>query len=99
MGGAEMIDLLPLDTLYETSHGTDWPLPAELANLYGALRFSPQPHRPYVIGNFVTTLDGVVSLSVAEKSLRPNKRCGEHSRMSNKVTAICFCAIHLNRLL
>jgi riboflavin biosynthesis pyrimidine reductase len=60
-----MIDLLPLATLYETSHGTDWPLPAELANLYGALRFSPQPHRPYVIGNFVTTLDGVVSLSVA----------------------------------
>ena len=32
--------------------------------LYGRLQFPPHPHRPYIIGNFVTTLDGVVSLSI-----------------------------------
>jgi riboflavin biosynthesis pyrimidine reductase len=58
-----MIDLSPLDTLYEASQGNDLPLPAELANHYGALRFPAHPHRPYVIGNFVTTLDGVAALN------------------------------------
>ena len=60
-----MIDLTPLDTLYDSSRGDDWPLPIELARLYGPLRFLPHPHQPYVIGNFVSTLDGVVSLKVA----------------------------------
>ena len=39
------------------------PLPIELATLYGSLRFPQPATRPYVIGNFVTTLDGVVSLN------------------------------------
>ena len=60
-----MIDLTPLDTLYDAGRGDDLPLPVELARLYGPLRFPPHPQRPYIIGNFVTTLDGVVSLQVA----------------------------------
>jgi riboflavin biosynthesis pyrimidine reductase len=60
-----MIDLTPLDTLYDAGRGDDLPLPVELARLYGSLRFPPHPHQPYIIGNFVTTLDGVVSLQVA----------------------------------
>lgn len=60
-----MIDLTPLATLYDASQGDDLPLPVDLTRLYGALRFPPHPRRPYVIGNFVTTLDGVVSLQVA----------------------------------
>ncbi len=60
-----MIDLTPLDTLYDAGRGEALPLPIELAQLYGPLRFPPHPQRPYVIGNFVTTLDGVVSLQVA----------------------------------
>ncbi len=57
--------LTPLDTLYDAGQGDDLPLPVELARLYGPLRFPTYPQRPYVIGNFVTTLDGVVSLQVA----------------------------------
>jgi riboflavin biosynthesis pyrimidine reductase len=57
-----MSALSPLEALYDASQGTDLPLPAELASLYGPLRFPPHPGRPLVLGNFVTTLDGVVSL-------------------------------------
>ncbi len=54
--------LTPLESLFDVERGTDLPLPADLATLFGRLQFPPHPHRPYIIGNFVTTLDGVVSL-------------------------------------
>lgn len=63
-----MIKLTALNTLYDACPGEAWPLPAELAELYGSLRFPLQPRRPYVIGNLVTTLDGVVSLQVAGRA-------------------------------
>jgi riboflavin biosynthesis pyrimidine reductase len=59
--------LTPLETLYARGKDTeskDLPLPPDLLTLYGRLQFPPHPHRPYIIGNFVTTLDGVVSLSI-----------------------------------
>jgi riboflavin biosynthesis pyrimidine reductase len=56
--------LAPLESLLETGRGDDLPLPPGLATLYGSLRFPAHDGRPYVIGNFVTTLDGVASLSV-----------------------------------
>jgi riboflavin biosynthesis pyrimidine reductase len=59
-----MTALAPLEGLYDTASGGDLPLPPELAALYGPLRFPVYPGRPYVVGNFVTTLDGVVSLGV-----------------------------------
>jgi riboflavin biosynthesis pyrimidine reductase len=45
-------------------------LPEDLRIAYGGdLRFPPAgPGRPYVIGNFVSTLDGVVSYEIAGKS-------------------------------
>ncbi len=45
-------------------------LPQELAELYdGDLHFRPSPAgRPFVIANFVTTLDGVASYEIAGKS-------------------------------
>lgn len=55
--------LTPLETLYETAHGKTLPLPPRLARLYGRLRMPLRRERPYVISNFVTTLDGVVSLN------------------------------------
>ena len=55
--------LTPLETLYETRHGKELPLPPKLARLYGRLRMPLARARPYVISNFVTTLDGVVSLN------------------------------------
>ncbi len=54
--------LTPLESLFDVKRGQDLPLPPELATLFGPLQFPLHPHQPYVIGNFVTTLDGVVSL-------------------------------------
>lgn len=53
----------PLESLYDAARGDDLPLPPELEALYGPLRFPVREGRSYVIGNFVTTLDGVASLS------------------------------------
>ena len=58
-----MSDLEPLETVYEAEHGEPLPLPAELATLYGQLHFLPHSGQPYVISNFVSTIDGVVSLN------------------------------------
>jgi riboflavin biosynthesis pyrimidine reductase len=55
--------LAPLEVLYEAESGSEVPLPPELARLYGPLRLPLRPDRPLIIGNFVTTLDGVVSLN------------------------------------
>ncbi len=57
-------------TLFDGSETANHPmLPGELKNLYGGdLRFPAYPDRPYVIGNFVSTLDGVVSFEVPGKS-------------------------------
>jgi len=56
--------LTPLQPLFETKRGKALPLPPELARLYGPLRIALKRARPYVISNFVSTLDGVVSLNV-----------------------------------
>ena len=63
-----MSELAPLETLYEAAGGAQLPLPPELASLYGQLRDRPHPGPPHVAGNFVTTLDGVVSLNVPGQS-------------------------------
>ena len=60
--------LAPLGSLYEVERGSDLPLPPELATLYGRLQFPPHAGRPYVIGNFVSTLDGVVTLNMPGQS-------------------------------
>jgi riboflavin biosynthesis pyrimidine reductase len=60
--------LMPLESLYEVKYDGDLPLPPELATLYGRLHFPARRDRAYVIGNFVTTLDGVVTLNVPGKS-------------------------------
>lgn len=56
--------LTPLDTLLELKGGRTLPLPARLARLYGSLRMPRAGAQPHIISNFVTTLDGVVSLNV-----------------------------------
>jgi riboflavin biosynthesis pyrimidine reductase len=58
-----MIPPAPLESLFDAARGDDLPLPPDLSALYGPLRFPACDGRPYVIGNFVTTLDGVASLS------------------------------------
>lgn len=56
--------LTPLETLYDAGEGRRLPLPPDLASLYGPLRLREK----CVIGNFVTTLDGVVSLGIPGQS-------------------------------
>ncbi len=56
--------LQPLETLYAAESGQAAPLPQELSELYGQLAFPPRAGRPYVIGNFVSSLDGVVALNI-----------------------------------
>src|SRR5580704_14313384 len=53
-----------LRTLMETAHGSALPLPAKLSRLYGAFRLPRPRGRLHVFSNFVSTLDGVVSLQV-----------------------------------
>jgi riboflavin biosynthesis pyrimidine reductase len=55
--------LASLKTLFETKRGTALPLPPRLARLYGCLRMPLPRTQPHVFSNFVTTLDGVVSLN------------------------------------
>lgn len=57
---------MPLEALFDGSQGNALPLPAELRDFFGPLRFPLHASRPYLIGNFVTTLDGVVDLNVAD---------------------------------
>jgi riboflavin biosynthesis pyrimidine reductase len=60
----------PITTLLDReSTREETVLPEELASLYGGdLRFPAPDGRPYVIGNFVSTLDGVTSFEIPGKS-------------------------------
>ena len=53
-----------LRTLIETTRGSALPLPAKLSRLYGSFRLPTPRARLHVFSNFVSTLDGVVSLQV-----------------------------------
>src|SRR5665213_2712472 len=59
-----------INTLLDTSGPQDQIiLPRDLKTLYGGdLRFPALDDRPYVIGNFVSTIDGVVSFEIPGKS-------------------------------
>jgi riboflavin biosynthesis pyrimidine reductase len=64
-----MSSLAPLETLAgDQRPGLSLPLAPELAALYGALSLPAHPGRPYVVGNFVETLDGVVTLGAPQHS-------------------------------
>jgi riboflavin biosynthesis pyrimidine reductase len=51
-----------LETLFESGRGPKLPLPPKLARLYGTLRMPLPRSRFHVFSNFVSSLDGVVSL-------------------------------------
>ncbi|MEO8971385.1 MAG: hypothetical protein ABI406_07290 [Ktedonobacteraceae bacterium] len=63
-----MNTLTPLESLFDVEHGSALPLPSDLATLYGRLQFPVHPGRPSVMGNFVSTLDGVVTLNIPGQS-------------------------------
>jgi riboflavin biosynthesis pyrimidine reductase len=57
-------------TLYEREEPKEQSLTSELCRLYGGDLYFPEPHsnRPYVIANFVETIDGVVSFRIPGRS-------------------------------
>ena len=58
-----------LEILYDSERSSGLNLPTELARFYGVLSFPSHAGRPYVISNFVSTVDGVVSLSAPGKAI------------------------------
>lgn len=58
-----MHELTPLEQLSSEVGGISLPLPPMLEALYGPFSLPVHSGRPYVISNFVTTLDGVVALN------------------------------------
>lgn len=57
-----MSALTPLETVYDVASGESLPLPPELRAAYGPLVLPRPKDRSYVLGNAVSTLDGVVAL-------------------------------------
>ncbi len=62
-----MTQLSPFERLIQATTGARVPLPTEIESIYGPLALLPPIDRPRVISNFVTTLDGVVSLAMPGK--------------------------------
>lgn len=56
-----------IDLLYDASEGTALPLPPELESVYGNTRFPPPHESRHVFANFVSTMDGVVSLGAPDR--------------------------------
>ena len=67
-----------LQSIYDSTVTSGVPLPPDLTELYGILSFPLHPGRPYVISNFVSTIDGVVSLDA------PGKPVGDAISGSNQ---------------
>jgi len=63
-----MSALPPLETLLQAHEGAPVKLPDELRHVYGELRMPAVQRRPYVISNFVSSLDGVVALNTKGRS-------------------------------
>lgn len=56
--------LSPFETLYEQVPGEPLPLPGPIERIYGRLVFPRPGRKPYMFSNFVTSLDGVVTLGI-----------------------------------
>lgn len=63
-----MSGLAPLQNLFDAAGGEALPLPGALEALYGRLRMPRHSGRPHVLANFVSSLDGVISLGVPGKA-------------------------------
>jgi hypothetical protein len=86
-----MTALAPFEPLSEAPPGVAVPLPPEIAAIYGALTFPQHAERPWGISNFVTTLDGVVSLVVpGQNGGRAISGDNQHDRLL--VATLCAVA-------
>jgi riboflavin biosynthesis pyrimidine reductase len=77
-----MSALEPLQTLFSAAAGDNVPLTPELARLYGSLSFPFDMSRPLIAGNFVSTLDGVISFGLPGRAGgRPISGASPHDRL------------------
>ncbi|MGH9196225.1 MAG: dihydrofolate reductase family protein, partial [Acidimicrobiia bacterium] len=70
-----------LEVLYEASSGQEVPLPPALRSVYGRLLMPLHESRPYVISNYVQSIDGVVTLDSGRSAGGPISGGNEHDRM------------------
>nr|BBH95643.1 deaminase reductase [Thermogemmatispora argillosa] len=88
-----MQTLSPLQTLFEQVGGQAVPLPPGLAHLYGSLAFPAVPeYHPYIISNFVETLDGVAVAHANGESLDISGG-SEHDHMVMGLLRACADAV------
>jgi len=74
--------LAPLETLFSAATGDQVPLTPELERLYGPLTFPFHGSRSLLVGNFVSTLDGVVSFGLpGQAGGRPISGSSPHDRL------------------
>lgn len=85
-----MTALAPFEQLVVATTGTAAPLPPEIASIYGPLAFDRPADRPLVVSNFVTTLDGVVSLGVSGKE---GGRAISGSNRHDRLLVATLCAL------
>lgn len=64
MRSHQVTELSPLDVFFDSAAGEAHSLPTAIERIYGRLALPLPDDRPYVIANFVETLDGVVSLGI-----------------------------------
>jgi riboflavin biosynthesis pyrimidine reductase len=74
--------LAPLKALWTSNQGQALPLPPALARLYGRFYLPEAGSAPHVFSNFVTTLDGVVSLRMrGHANGRDISGCNDQDRL------------------
>jgi riboflavin biosynthesis pyrimidine reductase len=74
--------LVPLKALWTSNQGKAVPLPPGLTRLYGRFRLPQAGSGPHIFSNFVTTLDGVVSLRMrGHANGRDISGCNEQDRL------------------
>jgi riboflavin biosynthesis pyrimidine reductase len=81
MPAGALTDLKPLVQLYDGARGEALPLPEPLRRLYGELRLPNVRRRPYVISNFVQSLDGVAALGIPQTSGGQISGSNPHDRL------------------
>jgi riboflavin biosynthesis pyrimidine reductase len=81
MPNGTLTKLSPLEQIFDAADGEELPLGDEIERLYGHLAFPKARRRPYVVANFVQSLDGVAALGIPNTSGGQISGQNEHDRM------------------
>jgi riboflavin biosynthesis pyrimidine reductase len=81
MRAGTLTELSPLELLFDSAAGEELPVGAEFQRLYGRLALPRAGGRPFVIANFVQSLDGVAALGIPGTSGGQISGHNEHDRV------------------